>query len=290
MGDLRRRRRAARWSTRSPSRTGSTACSSAAPRRTACASSARCARRSWPPSSPTRCATGSRRRDPRRHAHGHRGRLPGRSPRLRARPGGGAPRTPVGMLVRGLEARRAAGVDTPLAIVSCDNLPRNGAVLRELVEDFCARAGPTGRRTGSPITPTSPRTMVDRIVPAATRRRPRHGEPPDRRPRRGDRRRRAVQPVGDRGRLPRAPARVGGRGGAARARHRALRDDEAAASSTAATPRSPTSACCAGTRPSRTRSPTPSCARSSSSCSRPSSPRRSRRSPASTSTATARTS
>ena len=42
-------------------------------------------------------------------------------------------------------------------------------------------------------------------------RRPRHGEPPDRRPRRGDRRRRAVQPVGARGRLPRAPARVGGR-------------------------------------------------------------------------------
>ena len=53
---------------------------------------------------------------------------------------GGAPRTPVGMLVRGLEARRAAGVDVPLAIVSCDNLPRNGAVLRDLVGDFCARA------------------------------------------------------------------------------------------------------------------------------------------------------
>ena len=46
---------------------------------------------------------------------------------------------PSGMLVRGLEARRAAGVDAPLAIVSCDNLPRNGAVLRGLVEDFCAR-------------------------------------------------------------------------------------------------------------------------------------------------------
>ena len=82
---------------------------------------------------------------------------PGGPPRRRADLAGGAPRTPVGMLVRGLEARRAAGVDTPLAIVSCDNLPDNGELLRGLVEDFCARAGATASRTGSPPTPTSPR-------------------------------------------------------------------------------------------------------------------------------------
>ena len=80
---------------------------------------------------------------------------------------GGAPRTPVGMLVRGLEARRAAGVDTPLAIVSCDNLPRNGAVLRELIEDFCARAG-IGLADWIADHADFPSTMVDRIVPAAT--------------------------------------------------------------------------------------------------------------------------
>ena len=81
---------------------------------------------------------------------------------------GGAPRTPVGMLVRGLEARRAAGVDTPLAIVSCDNLPRNGAVLRELVEDFCARARIDGLADWIAEHADFPSTMVDRIVPAAT--------------------------------------------------------------------------------------------------------------------------
>ena len=72
------------------------------------------------------------------------------------------------MLVRGLEARRAAGVDTPLAIVSCDNLPRNGAVLRGLVEDFCARAGLDGLADWIAEHADFPSTMVDRIVPAAT--------------------------------------------------------------------------------------------------------------------------
>ena len=81
---------------------------------------------------------------------------------------GGTPRTAVGMLVRGLEARRAAGVDTPLAIVSCDNLPGNGAVLRELVEDFCGRAGLAGLADWIADHADFPATMVDRIVPAAT--------------------------------------------------------------------------------------------------------------------------
>jgi fructuronate reductase len=82
--------------------------------------------------------------------------------------GSEAPRTPVGQLVRGLEARRAAGVDAPLAIVSCDNLPRNGEVLRGLVEDFCARAAPPGVADWIAAHADFPCTMVDRIVPAVT--------------------------------------------------------------------------------------------------------------------------
>jgi len=81
---------------------------------------------------------------------------------------GGPPQTPVGQLVRGLEARRAAGVDTPLAIVSCDNLLRNGELLRGLVEDFCAAAGTDGLAGWIAEHADFPSTMVDRIVPAAT--------------------------------------------------------------------------------------------------------------------------
>jgi fructuronate reductase len=89
-------------------------------------------------------------------------------PDLAADLAGGAPRTPVGMLVRGLEARRAAGVDSPLAIVSCDNLPHNGALLRGLVDDFCARAGLGDLAGWIAAHADFPSTMVDRIVPAAT--------------------------------------------------------------------------------------------------------------------------
>ena len=81
---------------------------------------------------------------------------------------GGPPRTPVGQLVRGLEARRGAGVDTPLAVVSCDNLLRNGELLRGLVEDFCAAAGTNGLADWITAHADFPSTMVDRIVPAAT--------------------------------------------------------------------------------------------------------------------------
>jgi fructuronate reductase len=73
------------------------------------------------------------------------------------------PDGPVAMLVRGLEARRAAGVDVPLAIVSCDNLPQNGEVLRGLVDDA---AGHLADWIAAHV--DFPSTMVDRIVPAAT--------------------------------------------------------------------------------------------------------------------------
>jgi fructuronate reductase len=75
------------------------------------------------------------------------------------------PDAPVEMLVRGLEARRAAGVDVPLAIVSCDNLPGNGEVLRGLVEEVAARSD--GLADWIAEHADFPSTMVDRIVPAA---------------------------------------------------------------------------------------------------------------------------
>jgi fructuronate reductase len=100
--------------------------------------------------------------------HDRAGRLDAGHPDVAADLAGGTPRTPVGQLVRGLAARRAAGVDAPLAIVSCDNLPRNGAVLRRLVDDFCAHAGPAGLADWIAAHADFPCTMVDRIVPAAT--------------------------------------------------------------------------------------------------------------------------
>ena len=77
-----------------------------------------------------------------------------------------APRTAIGFVVAGLAARRAAGL-APFTAISCDNLPHNGALLRDAVlamarahdadlADWIARAG------------AFPATMVDRIVPATT--------------------------------------------------------------------------------------------------------------------------
>jgi fructuronate reductase len=56
-------------------------------------------------------------------------------------------------LISGFAARRAAGIDAPLAVVSCDNLPRNGEVLRDVL--------------GDPADVAFPCTMVDRIVPTS---------------------------------------------------------------------------------------------------------------------------
>jgi fructuronate reductase len=84
--------------------------------------------------------------------------------------GAALPRTVVGQLVRGLQARRAADAG-PITLLSCDNLPANGSVLRGLVTDFCA-ALPTAE--GEPLAAwiaesvSFPSSMVDRIVPATT--------------------------------------------------------------------------------------------------------------------------
>ncbi|MEU8025609.1 mannitol dehydrogenase family protein [Micromonospora haikouensis] len=82
---------------------------------------------------------------------------------------GAAPPTTVpGLLVRGLAARAAADAG-PVALVSCDNLPANGARLRGLVEQALARSGASDRvLSWVSEQVTFPGTMVDRIVPAST--------------------------------------------------------------------------------------------------------------------------
>ncbi|MCE6967372.1 mannitol dehydrogenase family protein [Cereibacter sphaeroides] len=71
-----------------------------------------------------------------------------------------------GYLVRALQMRRAAGL-RPFTVLTCDNLPENGRVVRGVVLDMARRIDPSladwiaaeGR---------FPCTMVDRITPATT--------------------------------------------------------------------------------------------------------------------------
>ena len=77
-----------------------------------------------------------------------------------------APASTIGVLVAGLAARRAAGAG-PINIVCCDNLPRNGRTVENLVSAYAQVLDPglvdwIGRHAAFPC------TMVDRIVPATT--------------------------------------------------------------------------------------------------------------------------
>jgi fructuronate reductase len=75
-------------------------------------------------------------------------------------------RTAPARLVAGFAARRAAG-GGPLAVVSCDNLPDNGAVVATVVEDFAARLDPSlAEWIAGHVSYVT--TMVDRITPAST--------------------------------------------------------------------------------------------------------------------------
>ncbi|WP_434739905.1 mannitol dehydrogenase family protein [Micromonospora sp. SH-82] len=78
------------------------------------------------------------------------------------------PRTVPGLLLRGLAARAKADAG-PVALVSCDNLPANGARLRGLVEQALRQARmPDDVLDWVSTGVTFPGTMVDRIVPAST--------------------------------------------------------------------------------------------------------------------------
>ena len=87
----------------------------------------------------------------------------------RAEIAAGAPRSPIGLLVRGLQRRAEHGA--PVTVVCCDNLRANGAAVRGLVHDYVALLPEPARgRTSAYIdgSVTFPNTVVDRIVPATT--------------------------------------------------------------------------------------------------------------------------
>jgi fructuronate reductase len=75
-------------------------------------------------------------------------------------------RSAVGLLVAGFAARRAANAG-PLTVVSCDNLPHNGELLRGLVDEY-ARSREPSLAPWIAANAAFPSTMVDRIVPATT--------------------------------------------------------------------------------------------------------------------------
>ena len=77
-----------------------------------------------------------------------------------------APVSAPGFLVEALARRRAAGV-APFTVVSCDNLPNNGATARNVLTRLAAMRDPDlGRFVEGEV--AFPSTMVDRIVPATT--------------------------------------------------------------------------------------------------------------------------
>jgi fructuronate reductase len=75
-----------------------------------------------------------------------------------------APVSAIGILAAGLRQRRNGA---PITLLSCDNLPHNGAMLRQIVLDFAARLD-AGTAAWIERAVAFPGTMVDRIVPATT--------------------------------------------------------------------------------------------------------------------------
>ena len=74
------------------------------------------------------------------------------------------PRSAPGFLVRALALRRLQGV-APFTVLSCDNLPNNGHVVRGVVLDLARRIDP-GLADWIMAEGRFPSSMVDRIVPA----------------------------------------------------------------------------------------------------------------------------
>ncbi|MGO4440575.1 mannitol dehydrogenase family protein [Rhizobium sp. RAF56] len=75
------------------------------------------------------------------------------------------PKTAIGFIAEALDRRRRAGVEA-FTLLSCDNLPANGHVLKRVVSRFAElRDGELARYVADVATPS---TMIDRIVPATT--------------------------------------------------------------------------------------------------------------------------
>ncbi|HVL20605.1 MAG TPA: mannitol dehydrogenase family protein [Amaricoccus sp.] len=76
------------------------------------------------------------------------------------------PRTVFGLILAGLKARRAAGVE-PFTVLSCDNVPHNGRVCRDAVAGLAAAQDP-GLADWVRERVAFPNAMVDRIATATT--------------------------------------------------------------------------------------------------------------------------
>lgn len=76
------------------------------------------------------------------------------------------PRSAIGFLTRALQLRHQRGL-RPFTVLTCDNLPTNGALLRGLTLDFAHRLEPA-LADWIASEARFPSTMVDRIVPATT--------------------------------------------------------------------------------------------------------------------------
>lgn len=77
-----------------------------------------------------------------------------------------APRSAAGFIVAAQARRKAAGA-APFTVLSCDNLPANGATTARILNRFAALRSPElGRWVEGEV--ACPSTMVDRIVPATT--------------------------------------------------------------------------------------------------------------------------
>ena len=74
------------------------------------------------------------------------------------------PKTAVGFIVAGLRERYLNG-QIPFTILSCDNLPQNGAVVKKIVLDFAQKIDPN-LATWISKEVCFPSSMVDRITPA----------------------------------------------------------------------------------------------------------------------------
>jgi mannitol 2-dehydrogenase len=79
---------------------------------------------------------------------------------------GAVPRTVFGLVSAGLARRRDAGTG-PFTVVSCDNLPGNGALAQEAFVSFARRSDP-GLAEWIESEVRFPNSMVDRITPATT--------------------------------------------------------------------------------------------------------------------------
>ena len=91
-------------------------------------------------------------------------------PIVRADLQGGSPRSTIGQLARGIQARAAAGGE-PLAILSCDNLASNGKHTEKLVREFLHALPGDDAADALAFLDRSvsfPSSMVDRIVPSTT--------------------------------------------------------------------------------------------------------------------------